>query len=100
MEAIKRLRKYPGLIIATQIMVGFPTETDGDFRRSVDLIKSGYFDLVEVYEYSPRPGTKAAKMDDDVPADIKAKRAAILRKIANKNSRKLFIKKIINEFRT
>jgi len=99
MDAIQKFRKNTNIVIATQIMVGFPTETEEDFKRSFDLIDKGYFDLVEVYEYSPRPGTRAAKMEDDVPSDVKAKRATILRKIAAKKSRKLFMKKILHELR-
>jgi len=56
MAAIRTFRKYPDVIIATQIMVGFPGETDDDFRQSVNVVDKGYFDLVEVFEYSPRPG--------------------------------------------
>jgi threonylcarbamoyladenosine tRNA methylthiotransferase MtaB len=99
LEAIRNLRKYPGVIIATQIMVGFPNETDEDFRKSLDVIKKGYFDLVEVYEYSPRPNTPAAKMTDNVPNHVKIKRAAILRKLASGKGRKLFLRHIIRELR-
>ena len=98
-ESIRKFRKYTKVIIATQIMVGFPTETEEDFRKSLDLINKGFFDLVEVYEYSPRPLTKAAKMNDDVPPETKAKRADKLRKVASKHKKKLFIDKVINEFR-
>lgn len=98
MEAVRRFRKNIKAIIATQMMVGFPTETEEDFNQSVNLINKGYFDLVEIYEYSPRPRTKAAQMDDDVPAKVKAARATELRKVAVKRSRKLFWKKILNDF--
>jgi tRNA-2-methylthio-N6-dimethylallyladenosine synthase len=97
MEAIRNLRKYPDVIIATQIMVGFPNETNEDFRKSLDVIEKGYFDLVEVYEYSPRPGTPAAKMIDNVPAHVKNERAMVLRKLASQKGRKLFLKHLIRE---
>jgi len=48
MEAIRNFRKYPDVIIATQIMVGFPNETDEDFQQSLSVVEKGYFDLVEV----------------------------------------------------
>jgi len=98
-EAIKKLRKFPGVIIATQIMVGYPTETEEDFKKSYDLIDKGYFDLVEVYEYSPRPGTPAARLVDDVPSEVKARRAAMLRKTATKHAKKNFIKKVVWELK-
>lgn len=97
MAAIKTFRKYPDVIIATQIMVGFPGETDEDFRQSVSVVDTGYFDLVEVFEYSPRPFTRAAKMVDDVPPATKSERAAILRKLAVKKGRKLFINHLMRE---
>ncbi len=97
MAAIKTFRKYPDVVIATQIMVGFPGETDEDFRQSVSVVDTGYFDLVEVFEYSPRPFTRAAKMVDDVPAHTKSERAAALRKLAVKKGRKLFINHLMRE---
>jgi len=97
MAAIRTFRKFPDVIIATQIMVGFPGETDNDFRQSVNVVDKGYFDLVEVFEYSPRPYTRAAKMVDDVPPATKAERAAQLRKLAVKKGRKLFINHLMRE---
>ncbi len=99
MEAIRNFRKYPDVIIATQIMVGFPGETDEDFQQSRDVIETGYFDLVEVFEYSPRPFTRAAKMVDNVPPHTKGERAMILRKLAAKKGRKLFLNHLIRELR-
>ena len=99
MEAIKNFRKFPDVIIATQIMVGFPGETDEDFRQSCSVVEKGYFDLVEVFEYSPRPFTRAAKMVDDVPAQTKSQRAATLRKLAVKKGRTLFLKHLMRELR-
>jgi tRNA A37 methylthiotransferase MiaB len=99
MEAIKGFRKYPDVIIATQIMVGFPSETDEDFQQSKNIVDTGCFDLVEVFEYSPRPGTKAAEMIDDVSAQTKSERAAMLRKLACQRGRKLFIRHLLRELR-
>ena len=99
LEAIKGFRKYPDVIIATQIMVGFPSETDEDFRQSMSVVDTGCFDLVEVFEYSPRPGTKAAEMTNDVSAETKGERAAMLRKLACRRGRKLFIRHLVRELR-
>jgi tRNA A37 methylthiotransferase MiaB len=92
LDVISNLRAYPGIILATQIMVGFPGETDEDFQKSVDVVEKGYFDIIEVYEYSPRPGTPAAKMVDDVPAAVKRRRKMILDRIAYDKGRKLFLR--------
>jgi MiaB/RimO family radical SAM methylthiotransferase len=97
MEAIAKFRKYPDVIIATQIMVGFPGETDEDFQQSLQVVDKGYFDLVEVFEYSPRPMTRAAKMVDDVPPNVKCERAETLRKLAVKRGRTLFLKHLMRE---
>lgn len=50
MEAVRKFRKYPGMIIATQIMVGFPSEAEEDFLKNIPIIESGCFDKVEVFQ--------------------------------------------------
>ena len=99
MDVILKLRKYPSIIIATQFMVGFPTETEEDFQETLALVKKGCFDNVEVYCYSPRPGTPAAKMLDDVPLHVKEERAKRLRTLAGKKSRRLLINYILHEIK-
>lgn len=96
-ETVGRLRKYPGVIIASQFMVGFPTETEEDFLASVELVGKGYFDKVEVYSFSPRPGTRAAKMENDVPDSVKEQRNRKLSEIAGRRSRKLLMRHLIHE---
>ena len=97
MDAIVALRKHPKMLIATQIMVGFPSETEEDFLESYRLVERGCFDKVEVFEYSPRPGTRAAEMSNDVPADVKRERAERLRRLAARKAKRLFARKIMNE---
>jgi tRNA A37 methylthiotransferase MiaB len=97
-ESIRKLRRNPSLIIATQIMVGFPSEKEEDFEKCLSLIKTGYFDNVEVYSYSPRPGTKAAEMEDDVPNEVKEERANMLRNVSSVLGRKLLSQSIKHEF--
>jgi len=99
MEAIEKFRQYPDVVIATQIMVGFPNESDEDFQKSVEVVDKGYFDLVEVFEYSPRPGTKAAQMENNVPAQVKSERAETIRKLAVQKGRKLFLRHLMRELR-
>lgn len=99
MDVVARLSRYHNIIIATQFMVGFPTESEQDFLETYALVEKGFFDNVEIYCYSPRPGTRAAEMIDDVPLSVKEERAAKLRELAGKKSRKRFLNYILKEFR-
>jgi len=74
-EAVRKIHKaYPPIHVKTQIMVGFPGETDKDFSKSKDLFKLGLFDYVEIYAYTKRPRTKASHLPDEIPDKIKTKR--------------------------
>jgi threonylcarbamoyladenosine tRNA methylthiotransferase CDKAL1 len=74
-EAVLSLkREFPKLQIRTQIMVGFPGETEEEFEDSLRLLDEIEYDFVEVYQFQPRPGTEAAKMKDQVPAKISRRR--------------------------
>lgn len=66
--------EYPKIFLRTQLMVGFPTETEEDFRKSLNLIDSLKFNWVEVYPYSPRPGTLAATLEGQIPEKVKGVR--------------------------
>jgi len=67
-------RIVPGIEIASDFIVGFPTETQDDFQQTVGLVKEAGFNQCFIFKYSPRPGTKAAEMADDVPHDVKKRR--------------------------
>ncbi len=77
-ELIERIRaKVPDISLSTDVIVGFPGETDRQFQNTYNLLSDIRFDLVHVAAYSPRPGTLAAReMEDDVPADAKKERLA------------------------
>ena len=66
------------LHLSTDLMVGFPTEDDGAFRRSLDFVKATAFGKVHVFPYSPREGTPAAKMKQLPDAVIKARSSEAL----------------------
>ena len=68
----------PGLKLTTDIIVGFPGESDKDFMDTVKFMKDIRFNASYLFKYSPREGTKAAKMKDDVPIEIKKKRHKVL----------------------
>jgi tRNA-2-methylthio-N6-dimethylallyladenosine synthase len=67
-----RLREIcPDVGLSTDLIVGFPTETDEDFEETLRLLDRVRYDNIFAFAYSPRPGTRAAKMQDDVPDEVK-----------------------------
>jgi tRNA-2-methylthio-N6-dimethylallyladenosine synthase len=64
----------PDVALSTDIITGFPTETEDDHRRTLDLIRETEFDGAYTFKYSPRANTKAWQMKDDVPEETKARR--------------------------
>jgi tRNA-2-methylthio-N6-dimethylallyladenosine synthase len=72
---VDRLRAAcPEISITTDIIVGYPGETEIDFERTVEMIERARFNGAFSFKYSPRPGTHAAGLPDDVPAEEKARR--------------------------
>jgi tRNA-2-methylthio-N6-dimethylallyladenosine synthase len=72
---IDRIRKaIPGVAISTDIISGFPSESAADHRMTVDLIRELRFDGAFTFKYSPREGTKAWEMEDNVPEEEKGRR--------------------------
>jgi tRNA-2-methylthio-N6-dimethylallyladenosine synthase len=70
LEILANLRAaIPGVAFSTDIIVGFPGETEADFADTLDLVEQARFDSAFTFQYSPRPGTEAATMPDQVPPD-------------------------------
>jgi tRNA-2-methylthio-N6-dimethylallyladenosine synthase len=67
--------------LTTDIIVGFPGETDEDFRQTVDLVEYCGYDSAYIFKYSPRPGTPAYEMQDDVSEDEKTSRFLELERV-------------------
>jgi threonylcarbamoyladenosine tRNA methylthiotransferase MtaB len=67
--------KIPDFNLTTDVIVGFPGESEADFRDTIDLIKKAGFSHVHTFRYSPRPGTRAAEMKDTVPEAEKKERS-------------------------
>ena len=74
----------PNASISTDIIVGFPNETDEDFQETLDIVNLLKFDLAYTFIYSPREGTPASKIKDTISLDTKKKRLAELNKLVNK----------------
>lgn len=76
---IRKLRKVrPDIRLSTDIIVGFPGETDKDFQDTMDLVHEIGFDTSFSFIYSPRPGTPAANLPDETPMEVKKQRLKIL----------------------
>jgi len=76
---IRKLKEVrPDITISSDFIVGFPGETDQDFADTMDLIAEVGFDHSYSFVYSPRPGTPASSLPDDVPMDVKKQRLQIL----------------------
>ena len=77
----------PNLSVSTDIIVGFPGETESDFQATLDLVEAACFDQAFMFIFSPRPGTRAALMSDQfIPDDVIAERFARLVEIQNSSS--------------
>ncbi len=77
MNLAKRIREIlPGVGLSTDIIVGFPGETDDEFRETMDVMEVIKFDSAFNFKYSPRRGTKASEYDDQIPEEIKQSRLA------------------------
>src|SRR6266702_4516482 len=67
-EKIRRVRElWPGITLSTDVIVGFCGETEQEFQHTLDLLEEMRFDVVHVAAYSPRPGTLAARWEDNIP---------------------------------
>ena len=74
-EIVKSIRnKYPDISLSTDIMVGFPGETEEDFNDTIDLVKECRFDFAFTFLFSKRPGTPAYKMENQVDYKVKTDR--------------------------
>ncbi len=96
---VDRIRKYiPEVSITTDIMVGFPGETEEEFQSTLKFVDNIQFSQIHVFKYSPRKGTPAADFAEQVPSKIKNRRSEELIKLA-KEGMLDYQKKFINEFK-
>jgi tRNA-2-methylthio-N6-dimethylallyladenosine synthase len=87
---IRRLREAkPGIVISSDFIVGFPGETERDFEATMKLIEDVGFDQSFSFAYSRRPGTPAANLHDEVPAEVANARLQRLQAAINANARRI-----------
>ena len=85
-EVAKRLRNYfEDVNLTTDIIVGFPGETDEEFKKTYEFLKEIKFYKMHVFKYSPREGTLASKMPNQIDGNIKEQRSQILIELSDKN---------------
>src|SRR5581483_8323201 len=75
------------LAVTTDLIVGFPGETDDDFERTLDVVDTAAYDAAYTFVFSPRPGTEAATMVDEfVPAEVTRERMARLTEVVERHA--------------
>ena len=85
LELVRKIReKVNNVSITTDIIVGFPGETEEDFEKTIDMVNLVKYDLAYTFIFSPREGTPASKMKDDISMEIKKSRLARLNELINK----------------
>ena len=90
--------KIPNVAITTDIIVGFPNETEKDFNDTLDVVKKCQFDSAFTFIFSPRTGTPASKMEDNISLDTKERRLKELNDLVNKyakNNNDQYMNKIV-----
>jgi tRNA-2-methylthio-N6-dimethylallyladenosine synthase len=84
----ERMRQaIPDLAFGTDIIVGFPGETEDDFRRTLEVVEEMRYDSAFTFVYSPRAGTEAAAMPEQVPHDVKIERLERLVEVTQRTAR-------------
>ncbi len=94
-DSVELLREtMPDVSITTDVIVGFPGETEEEFDETYEFLKNIKLTKTHVFKYSPRKGTKASDMQDQIDGSIKEKRSKLLIELSNKNEQE-FIGKFI-----
>ncbi len=79
LECISKLKEtVPDIALSTDIIVGFPTETEEDFEHTLDVVRQVEFEQIFSFKFSPRPGTPAENMEGQVPDEVKTQRMSRL----------------------
>jgi tRNA-2-methylthio-N6-dimethylallyladenosine synthase len=88
LDRVALIREHvPDVALTTDIIVGFPTETEEDFRETMDVVEEVGYDSAFTFVYSPRAGTEAASMPDQVPHEVKIERMERLVDVVQRGAR-------------
>jgi threonylcarbamoyladenosine tRNA methylthiotransferase MtaB len=86
LETAEKIKQtYPNFNLTTDIIVGFPGETEEDFQKTVELAKNISFSHIHTFKYSVRSGTRAERMTEQIPEIIKTRRSEVIRIISEAN---------------
>src|SRR5439155_4721769 len=89
LDLVRRIRQTrDGIAITTDIIVGFPGETEDEYRQTRDLVEEIQFDNAFVFRYSPRRGTPAAEMTDQIDEGVKEERNKDLQRFVTESMRR------------
>src|SRR5690606_3779040 len=92
---LEQIREIPGVALSTDIIVGFPGETDADYEATVSLMESVRYDSAFMFAYSERSGTYAAKrLADDVPDTVKKARLARIIELQTQISKEIYATRV------
>lgn len=87
-QGVNRLRKvFPNVALTTDVIVGFPGETEEEFKQTYEFLKRIKFYKMHIFKYSQRKGTKAAVMPNQINGDIKEERSRKLIELSDRNER-------------
>jgi len=99
-SVIEKFRgRFPDFNFTTDLIVGFPGETEEDFQKSLDAVARFGFSHVHTFKYSVRQGTRAARMENQVPGKIKAERSARIRALSDE-TRLAYLSRFIGKEQT
>ncbi len=90
----KILKLYPQIAIGSDIIVGFPSETEEDFKKTLKIVEKIGFSYLHVFTYSERPFTKASKMSEQVPYNVRKERANCLIEVSRRKKSE-YVKKFL-----
>lgn len=89
MDLVKKIKaRYPEFNLTTDLIVGFPGETEDDFAKSCEIARQIGFSHIHTFKYSTRNGTRAERMTGQIPETVKQHRSLLIRNISDDNKRK------------
>jgi len=95
LESVTRLRNtFPDCAITTDLILGFPGESEADFEQNIEFMRTCSFSAVHVFPYSSRVGTKAAEMENQIPKAERTRRAKKAREIAEELRQEFFASQV------